>query len=250
MVLGWALGSLGALILARVLNVFVIKQRAKPSLNRPRTPPGGSTTDQERNGPPATATPSDSSQCRFTEYVVSLGDSGSSVRLRGTPDDLQAITTEAWLRAKTHIEGYLEATAKLLVYLVAAFSGNMTQAGSAIFMALLLVSAGLLALSNANAKSFRMKGLVAAPLPAKDIARILEGKKEGGLPRPQNGIKEDRPARNGVSRAGPTAVNGHGGLDDLAERGQAGTTAEALPPSRGSVNHPASMIGAHDKRDM
>ena len=76
---------------------------------------------------------------------------------------LQAITTSAWLAAPTHVEGYLEAAAKLLVYLVAALSGNMSQAGALVFMALLLVTAGLLGLSNAHAKSFRMHGRIAAP---------------------------------------------------------------------------------------
>lgn len=76
---------------------------------------------------------------------------------------LQAITTSAWLAAPTHVEGYLEAAAKLLVYLVAALSGNMSQAGALVFMGLLLVTAGLLGLSNAHAKSFRMHGRIAAP---------------------------------------------------------------------------------------
>src|SRR6201999_2830327 len=57
----------------------------------------------------------------------------------------------------------LEAAAKLLVYLIAALSGNLTQAAAFVLMALLLCSAGLLALSNHNAKSFRMHGRVAAP---------------------------------------------------------------------------------------
>lgn len=76
---------------------------------------------------------------------------------------MQAITTSAWLAAPTHAEGYLEAAAKLIVYLVAALSGNMSQAGALVFMALLLVTAGLLGLSNAHAKSFRMHGRIAAP---------------------------------------------------------------------------------------
>jgi len=104
---------------------------------------------------------------RLTEYTISLGDGHSSsssvIRLRGMPDDLLAITAHAWLRSKTHVEGYLEATAKLLVYMVAAFSGNTTQVGSIIMMGLLLVTAGLLALSNANAKSLSVNGRVAVP---------------------------------------------------------------------------------------
>lgn len=222
-----------------MLNIFVIKQRAGPAQNQPKSAPEGSAaataTDQDLDGPSATATPSGSSQSRLTEYVVSVGDSGSSVRLRGTPDDLRAITADAWLRAKTHIDGYLEAAAKLLVYLVAGLSGNMTQAGAAIFMALLLVSAGLLALSNANAKSFRMNGRVAAPLPPAEIAKILEGQKEGRRPSYPNGVKDDRSGMNTASRARSTVSESGAGLEDLAEKGQAGNVSKETPPLRSSV---------------
>lgn len=98
----------------------------------------------------------------LTEYVVDLGH-GRSVSLRGLASDLKAITAGPWLTTKTHVQGYLEAAAKLTVYLVAAFSGNMTQAGNLIFMALLIVTAGLLGLSNAHARTLRMHGRIAAP---------------------------------------------------------------------------------------
>ncbi|KAI1494557.1 hypothetical protein F5X96DRAFT_665647 [Biscogniauxia mediterranea] len=151
----WGVASLLALMFSRVLNIWVIKQRTKeppppPSTSRPGAhPPDGGDAD---------ADPGE----LLTEYLVDLGN-GRTVCLRGTAADLQAITTTAWLSAKTHVEGYLEAAAKLTVYLVAAFSANMTQVGSIIFLALLLVTAGLLGLSNAHAKSFRMHGRLAAP---------------------------------------------------------------------------------------
>ncbi|KAK7754658.1 hypothetical protein SLS62_003442 [Diatrype stigma] len=42
-------------------------------------------------------------------------------------------------------------------------SGNMTQSGNLVFMALLIITAGLLGLSNAHARTLRMHGRIAAP---------------------------------------------------------------------------------------
>ncbi|KAH7316771.1 hypothetical protein B0I35DRAFT_433957 [Stachybotrys elegans] len=137
----WALGSLLALILSRVFNIFIIKRRSR--LPTPPQPQPGSEGEDT-----------------IAEYAVDLGQ-GRHVRLRGRPADIRAMTTQAWLRTKTHVEGFFEAGAKLIVYLVAALSGNLTQAGALVLMALLLVSAGLLGLSNAHLKGFRMNGRVA-----------------------------------------------------------------------------------------
>lgn len=128
-------------MLSRVLNIWVIKQRSKP---------------------PKAAPPNPDISNMLTQYLVDLGN-GRHVCLRGMAEDLQAITTSSWLRAKTHVDGYLEAMAKLIVFVVAAFSGNMSQIGGIIFMGLLLITAGLLGLSNAHAKSFRMHGRIAVP---------------------------------------------------------------------------------------
>jgi hypothetical protein len=165
---------------------------------------------------------------RLTEFLISLDASiPAQIRLRGTPDDLAAITTQAWLRTKTHIEGYLEAAAKLIVYLVASFSGNMTQAGAIIFMGLLLVSAGLLALSNAHAKGYRMNGRVAAVLP--------EGGDEGAKRQAREAVRGDPPyplkkgedgeeVEDGATSSWPGSsdVSGFTGIDDWAEKGQVG----------------------------
>lgn len=59
----------------------------------------------------------------------------------------------------------MEATAKLLVYHVAAVSGNATQAGNIVLLALLVVSAGLLALSNSRQPGLVNGGRVVAPSP-------------------------------------------------------------------------------------
>jgi len=182
----WALGSLLALMSSRLLNIWVIKQRTKHHSAPPPTSnleSSEESTDSDQPNSASTATVTTPRhrhlRARLTEYVVSLGDGKSSVKLRGTPDDLKAITADAWLRSKTHVEGYLEAVAKLIVFLVAAVSGNMTQAGAIVMMTLLLITTGLLALSNANAKSFRINGRVAVPegLEKKGIkGHVVEGR--------------------------------------------------------------------------
>ncbi|RWA12867.1 hypothetical protein EKO27_g2230 [Xylaria grammica] len=145
---GWGVAALLGLMLSRILNIWIIKQR----INWPGKPiPVPSTPAPDPDNPDAP-----------TEYVVDLGR-GRVVLLRGLASDLQAITTTTWLRDQTHVEGYLEAAAKLTVYLVAAFSGNLSQIGSIIFLGLLLITAGLLGLSNAHAKAFSMHGRLAAP---------------------------------------------------------------------------------------
>lgn len=146
----WGLAFILALMLSRILNIWVIKQRAKPI----------SRQDFAGNHP--------------TEWTIDLG-LGRRVLLRGQACDLQAITTQAWLRSKTNLDGYFEAASKLIVYLVATFSGNLTQAGAMVFMALLIVSAGLLGLSNAQATEFRTHGRIARPQAYSPGAPAMEG---------------------------------------------------------------------------
>ncbi|KAJ2894476.1 hypothetical protein MKZ38_007515 [Zalerion maritima] len=90
--------------------------------------------------------------------------SPAHVVLRGRPSDLEAITSTPFLRQKTHMEGYAEAAAKLCVYAVASLSGNVTQAGAIILMALLLSSAALLGLSNSYARGMKVNGRLAVPV--------------------------------------------------------------------------------------
>lgn len=138
-------------MLSRVLNIFVIKQRSRP---KPKVLP-----------PPFSRPLSlDPREARIIQYSINISPV-TTVILRGLSSDLQALTTTVWLRPKTHAEGYLEAIAKVLVYLVAACSGNATQAGNLIMLVLLLVSGGLLALSNASVTGLRNAGKVVAPSP-------------------------------------------------------------------------------------
>ncbi|KAI0012079.1 hypothetical protein F4779DRAFT_126052 [Xylariaceae sp. FL0662B] len=195
----WGVALLLALMFSRILNIWVIKQRTKPPVEA--VPPAPDLGEL------------------LTEYVVDLGQ-GRSVCLRGLAEDLQAITTTTWLAAKTHLDGYLEAAAKLTVYLVAAFSGNMTQVGSIIFMVLLLVTAGLLGLSNAHAKTLRMHGRLAAP-----TLDHLPPPPPRGNAQPGSGSPPYPDSLGGGSTSWPTTTRsstGFSGMDDLAERGQLG----------------------------
>jgi len=180
----WALGSLIALMLSRILNIYVIKQRTILSHSHSHSPkpPAEETSGGGSSTPVSSSSSShqnhDSHRHRLTEWIVSLSDGRSPVKLRGTPDDVRAITADAWLRHKTAPEGYLEAAAKLIVFLVAAVSGNMTQAGALVMMALLLTTAGLLALSNANAKSFYINGRKAVTCSGSPSADEPQGEEE------------------------------------------------------------------------
>ncbi|KAM3520522.1 hypothetical protein MY4038_009388 [Beauveria bassiana] len=143
----WGLSSLLALMLARLLNIFSIRQRSSSS------PP-----------PSSSSSSSLSADNHLTEYVVEVS-ARRAVLLRGLASDVQAVTTRAWLRERSSADSYREAAGKLLVYGVAAFGGNMTQAGSLVLAGLLLASAGLLGLSNAKARGgeLRVHGRVARP---------------------------------------------------------------------------------------
>lgn len=145
----WGVAFILALMLSRILNIWSIKQRTKPAILH----------SSQQQQPPHQQSSIDN---RLAEWSIDLG-LGRVVLLRGLSSDLQAVTTQAWLRTKTNLDGYFEAASKLIVYLVATFSGNLTQAGAMVFMALLIVSAGLLGLSNAHATEFRTHGRLARP---------------------------------------------------------------------------------------
>lgn len=132
----WGLSLILLLMLSRAINVWIIRQRTKEVPETPKT------------------------ENAHENWWIVLGDN-RSICLRGLAHDLAAITTGEWMRAKTIIEGYLEAMAKLIVFMVGILSGNVYQTGDIIFIILLLSSAGLLALSNAHTSTFNMNGRMA-----------------------------------------------------------------------------------------
>ncbi|KAK7715270.1 hypothetical protein SLS64_003968 [Diaporthe eres] len=139
---------------------------------------------------------------RVTQYTINISPV-TTVILRGLSSDLQALTTTVWLRPKTHAEGYLEAIAKVLVYLVAACSGNATQAGNLILLVLLLISGGMLALSNASVKGLRSGGRLVAPSPED---RYAHGPHGGGRSSGNSGRGSDGRVGTG---GGVQSGNGH-----------------------------------------
>ncbi|KAJ5534918.1 hypothetical protein N7527_001172 [Penicillium freii] len=91
------------------------------------------------------------------------------IRLRGTVDDLKAVTSGQWLRDKTLFDELLITFSTLVVYLSAALSGNLSTTGSLYLLCLLLVSAGLLELCTGLATRLQMYGrtirVVGKPIP-------------------------------------------------------------------------------------
>ncbi|KAL8387130.1 hypothetical protein RB595_010135 [Gaeumannomyces hyphopodioides] len=219
----WALGCVCALMLSRLLNIWVIKQRAArkaaphplaaPPSRHPSTTSSSAVSSstsasqqrrqqrrhsrqQQQQQQQQAAAPDHGHDQPPSDALVSLLvalPGGREVCLRGTAADLAGAAGAAWLRAKTHVEGYLEAAAKLCVYLVAAVSGNWTQAGALVVMLLLLVSAALLALSNAHATRLDVAGgyvavpggrrrrvAVVEPAAGGELAGGVEGDSRGG----------------------------------------------------------------------
>lgn len=232
---GWALALILGLMISRILNISVIKSRSRPKppvLPAPFTPP-----------PAASLTPPP----RITSYTITLGPA-TIVILRGLSTDLYALTTTVWLRPKTHVEGYLEATAKVLVYLVAAVSGNASQAGNIVLLALLLVSAGLLALSNARTTGLRNGGKLVAPSypyhradgghrggcaaggcgPGRRPERRHQhqhqqhGRLVRGNPLPREAERESWPSSERESWPSSSGMTSLTGMEDSLEKGQAG----------------------------
>ncbi|KUI56046.1 hypothetical protein VP1G_03413 [Cytospora mali] len=226
----WALAFLIGLMISRILNIFVIKQRSRA---KPQILP-----------PPFSQPIQPSTTARITQYVIDI-DPATTVILRGLSTDLQALTTTVWLRPKTHVEGYLEATAKVLVYLVAACSGNATQAGNLILLVLVLVSAGLLALSNAQVKSLMNGGRIVAPSPEdgftggagggvgglgggggrrRQVRGGMRGGRGGGRISGGNAAYRRDAARRQSTETWPGSsdLSSLNGMEDSAEKGEAG----------------------------
>ena len=80
------------------------------------------------------------------------------VRLKGSVDDLKAVTSGQWMRDMTFAESSLAAAATMIVYVDAALASNASQAGKMAFVVLLLLSAGLLGFSNDRIAALCMFG--------------------------------------------------------------------------------------------
>lgn len=159
----WGVAILSALMLARALNIWIIRSRI--SHGAPASAPTSAPTSAPPGSPPPTPVEPESWKVKI--------DGEREICLHGMADDLEALTGGIWMRGKTAVEGYAEAAAKLIVYLVAAFSGNMHQTGDMVLLLLLLFSAGLLALSNSREDRFWMNGRSAVIIPG--IGAVMDG---------------------------------------------------------------------------
>lgn len=129
----WALAALLILILARTVNAIVIKRRSVLGWKGVKEP--GVKGD-----------------------LLILLSQDRWVRLQGPVDALKAVTAGQWLRDTTFWESSLTAIATLLIYINAVVTANASQAGQITILALLLLSVGLLAVSNELQESLYMHG--------------------------------------------------------------------------------------------
>ncbi|KAI5820326.1 hypothetical protein BZA77DRAFT_274802 [Pyronema omphalodes] len=131
----WGIGSLMALIAARLSNVIVIRQRSKAGW-KGKSEPG------------------------VYGHLLVLISQDRWIRINGLVDDLKQVTSGQWLKDTSSGQSFIAAVATLIVYVTAAFSGNATRFGSVTILCLLLFSASLLGLSNKVRRTFHMHGCV------------------------------------------------------------------------------------------
>ncbi len=130
----WGFGVLWMLVLARLINVVVIKRRSRGGWKG--------------------------------AYEIGKGDllilvsQDRWVRLQGSVADLKTVTAGQWLREMSAIESFAAAFATLLVYLSAALAGNASEVGSLLIAGLLLSSVALLGLCNSLTKCLQMYNCV------------------------------------------------------------------------------------------
>ncbi|KAK4548281.1 hypothetical protein LTR36_010151 [Oleoguttula mirabilis] len=131
----WALAVIGMLMLARLLNVHVVRCRATVGWKGASEP--GVQGD-----------------------LLILLSQDRWVRMRGAVDDLKAVTSGQWLREPTFFESSIVAFATLLVYLDAALAGNAHQEGKILLVILLFCSVALLGIANEYTEALKMHGKV------------------------------------------------------------------------------------------
>lgn len=119
----WTFGIILVLIVARAINVVIIRRR--------------STTGWKGASEPG-----------VQGDLLILVSQDRWIRMKGMVDDLKAVTSGQWLQDMSPIESFSSAGATLLVYVTAALSANATTVGNIVLMGLLFVEVALLGLSN------------------------------------------------------------------------------------------------------
>ena len=127
----WGLGVMSMLMIARLINITIIKRRSQIGWK------GASEPGVE------------------SDLLVLLSQD-RWVRMRGMVDDVKAVTAGQWLRELDTLESFGDSIATLLVYSSAALAGNVSTIGGLLLASLLLVSVALLGLCNSVTKMLRM----------------------------------------------------------------------------------------------
>jgi hypothetical protein len=130
----WAMAIVGMLMVARLLNILVIRSRSSgPGWKGVREP--GVHGD-----------------------LLILLSQDRWIRMQGLVDDLKAVTSGQWLSDANFAESMTTSAATLLVYLAAALTINASQTGKIAILLLLVVSSGLLAICNKSVDTLQMNG--------------------------------------------------------------------------------------------
>ncbi|KAK3696026.1 hypothetical protein LTR37_018168 [Vermiconidia calcicola] len=131
----WAVTSMTLLICVRLINVVILRRRATLGW-KGKSEPG------------------------VQGDLLVLLSQDRWVRMRGTVDDLKAVTSGQWLREPNFIESSLVSLATILAYINAGLTSNARPEGNALLMVLLLLSAALLGLANQNTRESHIYGRV------------------------------------------------------------------------------------------
>ncbi|PLB46085.1 hypothetical protein P170DRAFT_449626 [Aspergillus steynii IBT 23096] len=131
----WGLFVTLILVLARLLNVVLIRRRCKLKWS--------GAVEADRPG----------------DLLVLLSQD-RWIKIVGDINQIKAVSSGQWLQDMSAPESWMAAFATVLVYLNAALASNASQFGKVLLILLLIVSAGLLAAANQWTDQLQMHGYV------------------------------------------------------------------------------------------
>ncbi|GJE91586.1 hypothetical protein PsYK624_077360 [Phanerochaete sordida] len=155
-----ALLFLSTLMLARLLDVIVLKKRSGKGWK----------------GAPEPNVHGD---------LMILCSQDRWIRMHGLVDDLKEVTAGQWLKEMTSLDAVLAQTATLLVFASFVFAWQSSVIGSALTAGLLVVSSALLGLCNSTTTKLRMFDCVASVVSdtpyarRRDMAKDMKEKTQG-----------------------------------------------------------------------
>ncbi|TFK48272.1 hypothetical protein OE88DRAFT_1664762 [Heliocybe sulcata] len=129
----WGFGVMAMLIVARLCNIAVIKERSMLGWK------GASEPGVEGD-------------------LLILLSQDRWIRMRGMVDDIKAVTAGQWLKEQTGAQSFFVSLGTLLVYASAALAGNSSTVGNLLIACLLLISVAMLGVCNSLTKTQEMFG--------------------------------------------------------------------------------------------